>query len=71
MLEDERATLLDLLRERLDLTGTKKGYDQCGACAVLVDQRRGGAPEARLPPTISNTMIRFDTPICRAARPIP
>jgi xanthine dehydrogenase YagT iron-sulfur-binding subunit len=40
--DDPRVTLLDLLRERLDLTGTKKGCDrgQCGACTILVNGRR-------------------------------
>ena len=42
---DTRTTLLDLLREDLDLTGTKKGCDhgQCGSCTVLLNGRRVNA----------------------------
>jgi xanthine dehydrogenase YagT iron-sulfur-binding subunit len=42
---DTRTSLLDALRERLGLTGTKKGCDhgQCGACTILLDGRRANS----------------------------
>jgi xanthine dehydrogenase YagT iron-sulfur-binding subunit len=42
---DTRSTLLDTLRERLAITGPKKGCDhgQCGACTILVDGRRANS----------------------------
>ena len=43
--DDSRVSLLDLLRERLHLTGTKKGCDhgQCGSCTLLLDGQRVNA----------------------------
>lgn len=42
VLVDPRTTILDVLRERIGLTGTKKGCDhgQCGACTILLDGQR-------------------------------
>jgi xanthine dehydrogenase YagT iron-sulfur-binding subunit len=46
---DPRTTLLDALREHVALTGSKKGCDhgQCGACTMLVDDRRIVMPDTR------------------------
>jgi len=58
---EARVSLLDLLRERLQLTGTKKGCNEgaCGVCTVLVDGRR-----------VNGCMIRTRRrPACLSRRP--
>ena len=67
---DPRATLLDTLRERLGLTGSKKGCDhgQCGACTVLVGGRRvlgclTLAAAVRGPVTTIEGLAKPDTPL--------
>lgn len=62
---DPRESLLDVLRERLDLTGTKKGCDQdaCGACTVHVDGAIMGIGQALLEATTTDrTMARILNP---------
>ncbi len=72
---DPRITLLDLLREHLDLVGTKKGCDhgQCGACTVLVDGRRvvsclALAATVRGPVTTSRASPPTTVPCTRSSR---
>lgn len=73
---DSRMTLLDTLRERLGLTGTKKGCDhgQCGACTVIVDGRRvlscltlAATCEGKAVKTIEGLAIRKDLHPMQAA----
>ncbi len=73
---DSRMTLLDALRERLQLTGTKKGCDhgQCGACTVIIDERRvlscltlAATCEGKNIKTIEGLAIRGDLHAMQAA----
>ena len=62
---DTRTTLLDALRDHLDLTGSKKGCDhgQCGACTVLVDGRRVNAC-LTLAATVDGTQVTTVEGLC-------
>ena len=59
---DTRTTLLDLLRERLGLTGAKKGCDhgQCGACTVLLDGRRVNACLVLAVAVVGSTVVTVE-----------
>jgi ferredoxin len=63
---DPRTSLLDLLREHLHLSGTEKGCNQgaCGACTVLVDERRINADIGAL----EALFVEEDDPSCQSAR---
>ena len=67
---DTRTSLLDTLREHLDLTGSKKGCDhgQCGACTVLVDGRRVNSC-LTLAASVSGSQITTIEGLAKSAEP--